>query len=276
VAICERFDTNVGKNWERLPDMRAPRSKCQALAIEGRILVVDGLESPEAKSVQKRKSVAATRKSMGAAVTTFEADAEPLPRCEQFDPESQSWSKRMIDPTAPNVTAVAMVRGRLYMAGLVKPAKKDGGSKAGPLICEYFYLATGMRGEEFQPPPLADVPLKDLAGATSFQHQLYLFGQQMKQVCILNVDDGVWEPVNLGAQLPLRMRTIKIANAGLLCLGQFMNRDGGRKPEGDKEGDKESDPSRRRDPVAVPGQPWVLLPPYQVGRMGAAIVLVKS
>lgn len=36
---------------------------------------------------------------------------------------------------------------------------------------------------------------------------------------------------------------------------------------------KDGDPL---DPVAGPGQPWVLLPPFQVGRVGASVVLVRS
>jgi len=273
LAGCERFDLRTGE-WDirdRPPKMATPRCNCPAEIIDDDMYVIDGLEWKQRESSQTI-------------------------RCECFHFKSSSWSPWTFEPKSLVITAATTMRGFLYVAGMedgylqvpmvgddatVQTEEKSPrqaqffrkrgattsmsstkiGSEASPekhLVCEYYDPHSGKSGVVSRNP---NPPFKDLLGATAFGDRLYFFGQQLKQVCLLSIVSGVWEEVQ--SQLPLRVRTIKTvssgdSNAQLLCFGQFVDKEG-------KNGQRQRLPSR-----------WVMLPPYQVGREGSSIALVRS
>jgi len=161
---------------------------------------------------------------------------------------------------APKFTAATHLNGWIVLAGLEEARRGKDASKARLLHCESFRPGTG--NEYRAAEPLEDPPMQELQGLATFRDKLYLFGESSSKICIFDTNQGVWESVSPTFSLPVRMRTIRapIQGSPLLCLGQFVNKDPHEYGHGHDAG---------------PGQPWQLLPPYEVGRAGSSTVLVR-
>jgi len=257
VADCEFLNlTDSTKKWESLPKMSVPRFDHRSIAVGGRIFVVDGLQDADDPGVSNQAYI---------------SEQSGVSRCEYLDidnPLEPSFKPWTATPSAEKVKAAIALKRKVYLAGMKKGIPTEGDL----LFCEYFDPETGDMGESEQAGPLPEPPFKDVEAATSLRDNIFLFGKRTKQMCILNTLSGVWE-VPTG-QPPIRMRTIKVASAGvpagqLLCFGQFASASSAASENGEKNG-------KRAEPAAGPCQPWVLLPPLQAGRSGAAVALVTS
>lgn len=265
LATVERFDLAARKWFTRqeLPKMTAPRYQCPAASLDGSIYVCDGLQEPSSQSSSSRSG---------------------FHRFESFAVNDRAWQPLdTLLPESQKIHALVVVRSRIYMFSLdpaAQPSEKEAGSvkaKADPtpeneddaleLNCEYFdpseaqstfgaIHCTSLK-------PKQDPPFSKLRGAACFRDRVYLFGEQLKQVCVLRAAEGIWEELQVSSQLPLRMRTVKTMGsdgqgAQLLCLGQFT--------------DKDTSDSRRKSLESR----WMLMPPYQAARAGCGIALVRT
>eukprot|EP00427_Karlodinium_veneficum_P059826 CAMPEP_0169389778 /NCGR_PEP_ID=MMETSP1017-20121227/46946_1 /TAXON_ID=342587 /ORGANISM="Karlodinium micrum, Strain CCMP2283" /LENGTH=342 /DNA_ID=CAMNT_0009492033 /DNA_START=82 /DNA_END=1107 /DNA_ORIENTATION=- len=254
LATIERFDLSARKWFTRqeLPKMAAPRYECPAASLDGCIYVGDGLQEPSSSSTAPAS----------------------LDRFESFDVNERCWhTLDTLVPTSPAVHALVVVRSRIYMFSLdraVPPSEPEASfvdeasskveqADGVALNCEYFD-PTSLTLACTSLTPRLNPPFTVLRGAACFRDRVYLFGDQIKQVSILRVAEGIWEELQVSSQLPLRMRTVKTMgsdghSAQLLCLGQFT--------------DKESSDHRRKGLESR----WMLMPPYQAGRAGSGVAL---
>merc|ERR1740130_2385717 len=110
----------------------------------GHIFVVDGLSVGDDGEIEVKK--------MG----------DPPIRCESFSINGNKWKPMQLQPDAPKITAVAVVRDWVFLAGLETQAKKDGRKKETTLLhCEYYRPSSGDYGRA---KPLPNSPLKELSG----------------------------------------------------------------------------------------------------------------